>query len=60
MDDSRLIASRVCDRRYRLRNGTAAGEFRAGRLPGRRTRRAIYVSAQVADRLFLTTTRTNQ
>lgn len=47
-----LLTCREADRLYRLRHGTSAAAFRAGRLPGKVRGRAILVSAKRADELF--------
>lgn len=47
-----LLNCRECERKYRLRNGTAAAAWRSGQLPGRQRGRKIMVSATAANRLF--------
>lgn len=50
--DPRLLYAREADRLYRLRSGTVADAYRAGKIPGRRRGNKTLVSAKRAEELW--------
>lgn len=47
-----LLSCSEVDTAYRLRHGTASGDWRAKLLPGKRRGKTIYVSAKRAEKLY--------
>jgi hypothetical protein len=48
----KLLTCREADRIYRLRSGTARKAFHARKINGRRTNKAIYISAKRAEEIW--------